>query len=103
LLNGFRVRLVKNEDRFLTLVPINLNKFKKKDELHIYDTTRFKTLKNISYDAVEGGIVSKFSKYNRYSDTSFCLQVSMSHKDDLVLPGLWDIFLILLSIFSLQG
>jgi hypothetical protein len=40
LLNGFRVRLVKNEDRFLTLVPINLNKFKKKDELHIYDTYR---------------------------------------------------------------
>jgi hypothetical protein len=40
LLNGFRVRLVKNEDRFLTLVPINLNKFKKEDELHIYDTYR---------------------------------------------------------------
>ena len=40
LLNGLRVRLVKNEDRFLALVPINLNKLKKEDELHIYDTYR---------------------------------------------------------------
>ena len=40
LLNRVRVRLVKNEDRFLALVPINLNKFKKENELHIYDTYR---------------------------------------------------------------
>ena len=40
LLNGLRVRLVKNEDRFLALIPINLNKLKKEDELHIYDTYR---------------------------------------------------------------
>ena len=40
LLNGLRVRLVKNEDRFLALVPINLNKLKKEDELHIYYTYR---------------------------------------------------------------
>jgi hypothetical protein len=31
---------VKNEDRFLELVPINLNKLKKEDKLHIYDTYR---------------------------------------------------------------
>jgi hypothetical protein len=92
LLDGLRVRLVKN-------------KLKKEDELHIYDTyrtylqtqekltleikimeskvgiishkpcktkshlretyyvfTRFKTLKPISYVAVEGGIVSKIFK-----------------------------------------
>ena len=40
LLYGLRVRLVKNEDRFLALIPINLNKLKKEDELHIYDTYR---------------------------------------------------------------
>jgi hypothetical protein len=40
LLYGLRVRLVKNEDRFLALVPINLNKLKKEDELHICDTYR---------------------------------------------------------------
>jgi hypothetical protein len=62
LLNGLRVRLVKNEDRFLALVPINLNKLKKEDELHIYDTRRFKTLENISFVAVEGGFVSKIFK-----------------------------------------
>jgi hypothetical protein len=31
---------VKNKDRFLALIPINLNKLKKEDELHIYDTYR---------------------------------------------------------------
>ena len=42
-------------------------------------STRFKTLKDLSAVAVEGGIVS-----NNYSDTSFCLQVPMSHKDGMV-------------------
>ena len=32
---------------------------------------------------------AQFSAYNRFSDASFfCLQVLMSHKDELVLPGL---------------
>ena len=60
-----------------------------------YAFTRFKTLTNIYDVAVEGGIVSNIF---RYSDTSFCLQIPMSHKDGFVLQGLWDIIPILLSI-----
>ena len=39
LLNELRDRLVKNEDQFLaqSLLPINLNKLKQEDELHIYE------------------------------------------------------------------
>ena len=39
LLNELGYRLVKNADRFLVqlLIPINLNKLKREDELHIYD------------------------------------------------------------------
>jgi len=69
----------------------------------IYVFTRFKTLNDLSAVAVEGGIVSKYSKYNRYSGTSFCLQVPMSHKDGFGLPGLWDIIRTLLFIFLVQG
>ena len=39
LLNELGCRLVKNADRFLVqlLIPINLNKLKREDELNIYD------------------------------------------------------------------
>jgi hypothetical protein len=69
----------------------------------IYVFARFKTLNDLSAVAVEVGIVSKFSKYNRYLDTSLCLQVPMSHKDGVGLPGLWDIIPTLLVIFLVQG
>ena len=41
-LNELRGRFVKNADRFLAqlLIPINLNKLKQEDELHIYDAYR---------------------------------------------------------------
>jgi hypothetical protein len=69
----------------------------------IYVFARFKTLNDLSAVAVEVGIVSKFSKYNRYLDTSLCLQVPMSHKDGVGLPGLWGIIPTLLVIFLVQG
>ena len=42
LLIELRCRLVKNADQFLAqlLIPINLNKLKREDELHIYDAYR---------------------------------------------------------------
>ena len=42
LLNELGCRLVKNADRFLVqlLIPINLSKLKREDELHIYDAYR---------------------------------------------------------------
>ena len=42
LLNKLRDRLVKNAVRFLSelLIPINLNKLKQEDELHIYVSYR---------------------------------------------------------------
>ena len=42
LLIELRCRLVKNADQFLAqlLIPINLNRLKREDELHIYDAYR---------------------------------------------------------------
>ena len=66
-----------------------------------YVFARFKTLNDISDFAVEGGIVSKLFKiYNRYWDTSFCLQVPMSHKDGI--PTLLSICPMAISIINMQ-
>ena len=65
-----------------------------------YVFARFKTLKDLSFVAVEGSIVSKMFTIRK---TSCSLQVPMPHKNDLGLPGLWDIILTLLSIVLLQG
>jgi len=66
-----------------------------------YVFTRFKTLKDLSSVAVEGK--QNVQHTINIRKTSFCLQVPMPHKDDLGLPGLWDIIPTLLSIFLLQG
>ena len=61
--------------------------------------TRFKTLKDHSAVAVEG----EMRIYFCFLFVCFLFFISMSHKDGLVLDGLWDIIHTLLSILLLQG
>ena len=64
---------------------------------------RFKTLKDLSAVPVEGGIVRWIFTIQSRCWYNCCLQVSMSHKEGLILPGLWAIIPTLLSIFLFQG